>query len=127
MPVGLAIPIGPDQAGGSRVIDGDEQDLKLIKISLSDGDNTNAFQQDVPLGADMVFNIEDARSKARIIRKIVEIFRGFQREKRFELKRETIKFGSGAEPGEVELEFRFLNLESDEPKIFRRTFLAGTL
>ena len=120
MPKGLKIPVGVDVHGGAAMLDGDQMNTQDIKTALSDCDNENAFQQEVGLGSGMIFDVDDNTIRARIMRKVEAIFSKFEREIRFRLLRHTIEWTSG--DGELNLEFQYLDIESDETNTFAKTF-----
>lgn len=121
MATGLAIPVGVNNQGGAKLVSGDENDKKIISLSLGDDSNENAFQQNIGLGIGMIFDISDEITKANILRRLREVFRRFEAQKRFLLREETIKWGSN-ENQEFVLEFKYVCIESDEEKEFRQKF-----
>lgn len=126
MPKGLKVPMGANSSGGLATVDGDENDSKVIKLYLSDGDNENAFQQEITLGIDMIFDILDPLMRARIRNRIERIFEKLKVEKRFSLLRNTFQWDeTNSDQGELILSFRYLNLESDEEKIYEQKFNSG--
>lgn len=129
MSKGLRVPVGVDSRGKAAVVDSDENNDKIIKIALGDGDNDNAFEQDQALDEDMIFNISDPIEQARIITKITRIFERFENvEKRFRLMQDTIEWTSDdvdLDQGELKLKFRYIDLESDEVKNFEKKYGIG--
>lgn len=126
MPKGLKIPMQANSSGGIATVEGDDNDAKIIKLYLSDGDNENAFQQEITLGVDMIFDILDPLMRARIKNRIERIFDRLKAEKRFDLLRNTFQWDeSKTSEGELILSFRYLNLESDEEKIYEQKFNSG--
>ena len=125
MPSGLRLPIGVNKSGGMAVVNGDSNDQKLIAVALGDDDNENAFQQSIGLGIGMVFDINDPFIRGGITRKLKEIFELFQAQKRFKLLTDTIEWKTDSETQEMILQFRYLNLESDEEGEFTKVFSAG--
>jgi hypothetical protein len=123
MPRGLKLPVGVDGTGGTAMVDGEEENRKIIWSALSDCDNDNAFQQDLGLGSSMVFGIKDAGVRARILDRVTDIFRIFEALQRFRLKRESVAWRKA--DGELILEFKYLDLESDEEQSFSRAFRTG--
>ena len=121
MPTGLAIPVGVTKAGRSALASSDDNDWKILSTSLSDCDNENAFQQSVGIPANVVFDINDPKTRARVMTRLASIFREFVAQNRYKLKRETIKWSSQGEA--MLLEFKYLNLESDEEETFSRSFV----
>ena len=91
-------------------------------VVSSSGHNENAFQQDIALGDDMVFDLSDPAVKARILRRLYRIFEDFVRLKRYKLKRDTVKFTEDSLNQVLNLEFKYINLESDEERAFSRKF-----
>lgn len=124
MPRGLRVPVGVDPTGGAALVESDENDQKIISIALGSCDSEHAFQQEIGLGSDMVFDINDPTLRARIYRRLISIFQDFESQKRYRLVRETVKWEEGS--GELTLSFKYLNLESDEPKTFTQSFTAST-
>lgn len=126
MPKGLKIPISANSKGGFATVEGDDNDAKIIKLALMDGENENAFQQDITLGVDMVFDILDPIARSRIINRLIFIFEIFKAQKRFDLLKNTISWDeSSSNEGELVLNFRYLNLESDEEKTYEQKFNSG--
>jgi hypothetical protein len=126
MPKGLKVPMSVNVYGGLSTIEGDENDAQVIKLSLLDGENENAFQQDITLGIDMIFDIADPMMRSKVKNRIVRIFDIFESRKRFKLLENTIKWDeSRTRQGEMILSFRYLNLESDEPKTYEQKFNSG--
>lgn len=125
MPKGLKLPLGVTSAGRAATVDSDENDQKIIRMALGSDENENAFQQDIGLGHNMVFDVSDATLRAKIVARLTRIFNLFETQKRYKLKRETLVWGENAAEGELTLSFMFINLESDEEKPFRHSFKAG--
>lgn len=124
MPRGMKLPVGVDPTGRAAMIDGEEENQKIIFSALSDCDNDNAFQQEIGIGTDMVFDVNDSRARARILSKLVDIFRRFEKLHRFKLRTESIRWT--AMEGELKLSFVYHDLESDEELPFARTFKQKT-
>lgn len=125
MATGLRIPVGASPSGGAALVGGDDNDTKIIKTALSSDDSENAFQQDIGMGESMVFNLNDPVLRAKIRRRLVQIFANFQTQKRFKLLKNTIEWTEDSVAQELILEFKYLNLESDEEKPLRRVFSAS--
>jgi len=119
---GLKVPVGVDATGGTAWVSGEENDRKTIFTALGDCDSENAFQQELGLGVDMIFDPLDETVRARILRRLKDIFRIFEEADRYKLLPETISWTEG--DGELTLEFKYLNLETDEerttPSCWRR-------
>lgn len=125
MAVGLRIPVGVGTGGGARLVGGEENDRKIIFLSLGSGWNENAFQQDIALGQAMIFATNDPSVRALIRRRLIAIFREFQALNRYRLLQETIKWSEDAGRQELVLEFKYANLETDEVKDFTQRFTAA--
>jgi inorganic pyrophosphatase len=122
MPTGLRIPIGATPSGGLALTDGEENDRKIIIAALGSDENENAFQQGIGLGADMIFDFSDVTVRARIIRKVVEIFRRFEAQKRYRLRQDAVNWAEDAENQETILSFKYVNLEQDDERLFRQAY-----
>jgi len=127
MPVGLALPVGVNTSGGVKLVDSDENDNKIISLALGMDDNENAFQQGIGLGIDMVFAISDPATRGRILGRLKQIFRRFEAQKRYRLRPATLKWTEDSDTQDLVLEFKYINLESDEERTFSRTFSAEEL
>jgi len=121
---GLAIPVGANSGGGIKTVDGDVNNNKIIKLSLGSDDSENAFQLDIGLGQAMVFDLSDRTLQAKIRRKLVSIFRDFEIQKRFKLKTDTVKFNENEADQELELEFKYIDLESDDVRTVNHSFVG---
>lgn len=126
MATGLAVPMGVNNGGGARVVSGDENDDKIIRLALGDDDNENAFQQNIGLGAAQVFGLADETTQAQVLRRLFEVFRRFQAQKRYILRENTIKWSRDETKQDLILEFKYVSIESTEEKDFRQSFAAAT-
>jgi len=108
-------------AGGASLVERDNQADKIIFTALSDCDNRNAFQQNLGLGAGMIFDVESPILRAKILRLIVNVFRDFESLEFYKLLLDTVEFSSDGDAGDLFLEFKYLNLESDDIVEFRRS------
>jgi hypothetical protein len=59
------------------------------------------------------------------MRKIRLIFQRFKKQNRFDLLEDTIKWTDDSKEQNVVLEFRYVNLESDEVKTFSESYQTG--
>jgi hypothetical protein len=125
MPRGLAMPVRVAPWGGAAISDSDENDNKIIMLALGSDDNENAFQQDIGMGEAMIFDVSDPTLRGRIVGKLRQIFRRFETQKRYRLMGDTVRWTENAATGDLELTFKYLNLESDEPQTFSRNFRSG--
>ena len=119
---GLRVPVGVDQSGGCALVEGEENDRKAIWLALSDCENNHAFQQDLGVGTEMVFAINDAGTQAVILQKLIEIFARFERQDRYRLVQNSVRWSQVE--GELILEFKYRNLETDEESPFKRTYTS---
>ncbi len=125
MATGLALPVGVDGSGGAALLSADAQDAKILSMALGDDDNDNAFQQNIGMGAFMIFEQPGDRTNALVLQRIKAIFRDFREVQRFKLLPGTIEFKEEDTPGEFSVEFKFINLESDEEKTFSASVIGG--
>ena len=123
--IGLRLPVGVGAHGGARLVEGADNDRKLISIALGSSESENAFQQDITLDEGMVFDLNDPTVRARILRRLYRIFEEFRIQKRFRMKKETIKWSEDSEKQELILDFEFVDIENDEDLFFRRAFTAS--
>jgi len=120
MATGLKIPVGVNALGGTAVVSADDSTTQTIMTSLTDCDNENAFQQFLGLGSGMVFAVNDVKLRATITQRLREIFAEFVKERKYKLLEETIQWDDTGE--ELKLDFRYLDMESDEEKPFQKIF-----
>ncbi len=122
MPTGLKLPLGASKSGGIALVDGDLNNSKTITNALSDCGNENAFEQDKGIGLEMIFSNSENGIRANTVMRLKKIFKDFERQKRFKLLPATIEWQDGEDQTTI-LVFRYLDLESDEEKLF--TFPLG--
>lgn len=127
MPTGLKLPVGVNSSGGVALVDGDDNDNKIIKLALGSDDNENAFQQGIGLGDSMVFDTSDQAVRGRIMGRLRQIFRRFEAQRRFRLSPASVKWSEDSATQELILEFNYTNLENDEVNTFREDITGGTL
>jgi hypothetical protein len=120
---GIAVPVRVNALGGVQTTEKDDDADKTIRLALSDNDNENAFQQGIGLGSDAVFAIRNPGFRAKVLARLLRIFAAFEKEKLFRIVRTSIAWSRGGE-GEQILEFKYINLETDQPATFTRTFTA---
>lgn len=122
---GLRVPLGVNKKGGAALVDGEKQDEKIINIGLSGNDNLNAFQQDPGLGEDMVFDLSDPVVRGKIMIRLRDLFNDFQIQNRYRLLEDTIVWDERPGSGELQLSFKYHNLETDDPRDFEKGFREG--
>jgi hypothetical protein len=121
MKEGLAIPVGVDNTGSAAWARNTPNDVKTISLAISDGDNDNAFQQDLGLDSSVVFSVMDYAFQALVTEKLRSIFRQFERDDRYKLLPESMKWKQEKE-GEMILEFSYQNLETDNVITFSKSY-----
>ncbi len=122
MATGLSIPIRVSSGGGFLKESGDLHASSILRTALGDCDNGNPFQQDIGLGVDMIFDQAVPTARPRILSRLVRLFNLFEQQKRFKLKTNTLRWVEGTN-GDMTLEFKYVNLESDEENLFKRDIL----
>ena len=124
MSKGLRIPLGVNATGGTATVEGDEQASKIILMALGDNDSDNAFQQDLGLGSRAVFRLNSASFRAWVENRIKTLFEEFERLRLYKLDETTVEWSRPGE-GEARIDFKYLNMESDEEQSFAKTFKSG--
>lgn len=124
MATGLPLPVRPGPSGGTPFVSGADQAIKLLLIALGSDETENAFETDRNLGYAHVFDFSDRATQAVLRRRLEVIFGRFETAKRFSLVPESIKFATVNE-AELELTFRYIDLETDSEKTFRRRLGAN--
>jgi hypothetical protein len=125
MPVGLRVPVGVSPSGGASLVDKEDENRKIIKLALSSCYNENAFQQDIGLGEECVFDLSDTALRAKIQRRLTKIFAEFTIQKRFKLITNSIKWSEDATSQELTLDFRYYDMEADEEKAISQSYSAS--
>jgi len=124
MATGLKIPVGVDKSGGAALERNDAlQKKKLLTLAFSEGGDDNPFQS---LGLDpgLIFNIKNAQFRGRAkleVERILADFNGLI----LLAPNEPIKFNFDNE-GEVELSFEYVDLETNQPQDFKKSFSRGS-
>ena len=120
---GLKLPLGVDKTGRTRTVQEDEQAFKIIGLGLADTDSVNAFQQNLGLGSQHVFNLNSPVFRARITATILRQFSEYEDRDLYKLVRGTFRWtSSDKNDGSVDLSFKYLDIETDEERTFSRTF-----
>jgi hypothetical protein len=125
MPRGLAIPVGVNTSGGARTVVGDENDSKILKLGLGDDENDNAYQQGIGLGTGMIFDTLDVGQRAQLTQNILDLFVRWEAQKRYKLRSNTVRWEEEPESGDLILVFKYVSLEADEERLFRRRFVRA--
>jgi len=123
MATGLKIPVGVDKSGGARVETSVvDQKKKLLELAFSERGDDNPFQI---LGLDpgLIFSLKDAAFRGRAKLEVERILGNFQG--LIELSpTDPIEFNFDNE-GEVELSFKYVDLEVDKVEEFKTSFTKG--
>lgn len=122
---GLRIPVGVNKKGGAAITTGRGHDEKIISTGLSGNDNLNAFQQDPGLGEDMVFDLSDPVVRGKIMIRLRALFDDFTIQNRYRLLEDTIVWDERTGEGELQLSFKYHNLETDDQRDFEKGFREG--
>lgn len=122
---GLRIPLGVTKQGRSATVSGDTQDQKIINTALSGNDNLNAFQQDPGLGEDMVFDLSDPVVRGKIMGRLRDVFNDFEAQNRYRLLEDTIEWEEDPANQELNVRFKYHNLETDDVKDFEKGYREG--
>lgn len=122
MTTGLQIPVGVNSRGGAMLTYGEDNDKKLIFTALADSDNQNAFQQDIGLGSEVVYAVNNQKTRTLVLRKLYTIFDDFEANHKYKLLRDTIRWEENSKEGELNLSFKYLNLETDETSELKRVY-----
>jgi hypothetical protein len=121
---GIRVPIGVDVYGGTAIVEESEYKHQLIVLSLSSGDSANAFQQEISLGQDMIFGQDTQSLRSSVMQRLFTIFTEFERDKLFQLMKETIKWTPLGD-GQLELSFSYIDIETDTVLSFRKEYTVG--
>ena len=124
MPKGLDLPIRVSPRGGVLLSEGSENDNKIVLLALGETDNDNAFQQDIGLGASMIFRNNDIALRGIVLAKVRSIFDKFKRELRYELVENSLRWTSVKE-GEAILELRYISKEANEVRLLQVPFSSN--
>lgn len=120
---GLALPVTATSAGRSAISEGDDHASKILKVALSDCDNNNAFQQDRGLrSVETVFAVSTLELRAQVRRRLLAIFRQFERDALYKLVDDSVTWSDDNDDGDLVLSFDYINLESDERETFSHRF-----
>lgn len=129
MPKGLAVPVAVGPGGGLRVVQGSENDNKIVSLALGDCSNGNAFQQELGLGVISLFEMNDPSIRTSVMINLRRVFDKFKRDRRYELIEDTVKVDPPTDDpnkeGAAFLQFKYLSLESNEVRTFSRSFIPS--
>ncbi len=122
---GLAVPIRAGRNGGAVTLDGNLEDNKIVALALADSSNENPFQANIGLGTDFIFDVADQSVEYKVRGRIIDIFRTFSAQRRFELREQTMTFTNPPGTGELTVEFAYISTEANQERQFRQVFGAS--
>jgi len=122
---GIAIPFSADGRGRLALVSGDDQLRKLIILNLSDCDSANPYQDDLGLGADMIFAIASVKLRADVKRKVNSLFRRLQLTDRARLSGPP-SFTTDEEEQSITMDIDYINLEENRPGQLGMKFSLGS-
>lgn len=115
---GLAIPIGVDIRGGASIEKGSKQKTKVLKLALSEGDDTNPFQN-LGISSSIIFDINSDITAAEAKLEVDRILKKF--EGKIELDDSNpIEVFRDPETAELGISFTYVDLDTNLPAEFRR-------
>lgn len=119
MAKGLRVPVGCNEFGQAALVEGDNHADTILAMAINDDDNAHAWQTELGIGIDMIFDSKDLGVRAKISARISKIFREFERLALYKLVAGSMAWDDSVE-GELTLSFQYVNLESDEVKSFAK-------
>lgn len=119
---GIALPFQADGRGRLVTIDRDAELSKIINMQLQNMESNNPFQ-DLGLGEEMIFAVDNDDLQSDLRRRINEIFRQLQLQDRARLEKPPV-FSLTAE-GELEVAISYIDLETNKIDEFTRVFPGG--
>lgn len=116
MAKGMAMPVGVDQSGGAALEDDPNHLDTILRLALSPGDDDNPFQN-IGLDERIIFSINDPAARGIARASIQAILRKYS--DRVELDPNfPIQFSVTTE-GQLDVSFRYINLDTNEVNDFR--------
>jgi len=134
MATGLNIPFQQDQVGAGGTLSKNAQLAKIIGQAFSLGDNNNGFQLGEIGMTSPVFGINDRATAAKIRLHAGKVMKKLKEQERAKLAPNGIRIYTYNEndpdnpppipiqPGEILLAIEYLNMETQTPETFYRTF-----
>jgi hypothetical protein len=115
MAIGLTSPVGVGKSGGAAVESGGDQLTKILRLALLPGEDDNPFQE-LGIPEKFVFAINDSGTAGLIRQTVRRILTKFA--DRVALRPgTTIQLSQTAE-GELQIQFEYIDLETNEPRMF---------
>ena len=125
MPVGLRMPVGVDESGGAAIAQPAEQSHKILRTALSPCYSWHAFQQDLGLGENEIFDVNSPLIIPRLRRRVKRILNAFRADDRYKLVPGSLTVAESAEgSGEIAISFRYIDIEADTEQQFVDTLLG---
>ena len=118
---GIALPFSTDGRGRLARTAGEGQLSKVILLNLMDLESANPFQDDLGLGAFMIFAVNNEDLHTELRRRINELFRRLQLQDRAKLARPP-SFQTNIAEQELEMNISYVNLEENKPGDISETF-----
>lgn len=121
MPTGLKVPVGVDKSGGAKIeTDIVEQTKKLLVLAFSEGGDDNAFQN-LGIGPGLIFSVKNASFRGKAERTVRLVLKKFI-DRVALVPGDEITFDDSVE-GEVELRFRYVDLQTGTTEEFIKRFV----
>lgn len=120
MATGLTYPVGVSSSGGFAMSSGSEHDNDIIAAALASDENDNSFQQNLGVGDQAIFEINDELSRASILSRLRAVFARFETLKRYKLQENSIQWLD--QEGEQILVCKYVNLETDQVQDFQKSY-----
>lgn len=121
---GLALPFSANGRGGLALVDGDDQLAKIIGLGLNNLDSENPFneQENLGLGDQMIFAVNDNALQAALRRSVLLLFRRLQLENRAQLSKGSPTFTIDKDTQTLTMHIKYINLETNKPEEFNQRF-----
>lgn len=113
MSQGTQTPWKADSLGRVVLVENDDYIRDIIGIALGSGDSENPFQ-DIGLGEEIIFSVNDFVTEATVRRRVEDIFRDLETNGLARLvKPNGVTFPGTDVEGEMFVVIKFINLETD--------------
>ena len=116
---GLRIPIGVNRGGGANLEPDPQHLTTILRLALSEGNDDNPFQQ-LGISDTLIFALNDSSNRGLARNAVERILNKFSERLRLDqtVPVDVIQTGDG----EVELSFRYVNLDTNKVSDFIITF-----
>jgi hypothetical protein len=112
---GFAIPVRVGKSGGVQKESGTQHLFEILKLALSGGEDDNPFQS-LGIAEQLIFQINDSAAHGRARYAVQQIINKFS--DRVALDPSTPISFEQTEEGELELSFRYIDLDTNEVNDF---------